>query len=188
MHENLRSIAALTAFALLAGCAGSSQKPAGRMEDVTELQATVTAVDLPHRLVTLKGEGVDEVVVEASDAVKNLDQVKVGDVVAVSYTEALAWQVRPAGQGGPGVGTGEDVTTAPPGAKPSVAAKQSFRLTASITAIDLDKGTVTLTGPQGNSRTFKALDPGNLKKVKVGDLVDLTYSQALAIAVRPAKP
>lgn len=41
-------------------------------------------------------------------------------------------------------------------------------------------------GPQGKAHTFKARDPGNLKKVKVGDLVDLTYTQALAIAVRPA--
>lgn len=184
MNRNGRSIAVIAAFSLLASCAGS-QKPAGQMENVTELQATVTAVDLPQRLITLKGEGLEEVVVEATDAVKNLDQVNVGDVVTVSYTEALAWQVRAAGQGGPGVGTGEDVTTAAPGAKPSVAAKQTFKITASITAIDMEKGTVTLMGPQGNSRTFKARDPGNLKKVKVGDLVDLTYTQALAIAVQP---
>jgi len=30
-----------------------------------------------------------------------------------------------------------------------------------------------------------ARDPANLKKVQVGDLVDMTYSEALAIAVRP---
>jgi len=31
----------------------------------------------------------------------------------------------------------------------------------------------------------KARDPAKLKKVQVGDLVDITYSEALAIAVRP---
>jgi len=58
-------------------------------------------------------------------------------------------------------------------------------LTATITEIDLTNVTVTLTGPEDNPLTFKARDPANLKKVQVGDLVDITYSEALAIAVRP---
>ena len=187
MNMNARFIAGLAFVAMLTGCAGS-QKPSGQMEEAVEMRATVTAIDLAQRLITVKVEGDQEVVLEAADAVRNLDQIKVGDEIAVTYTEALAWQVRAAAHGGgPGVSSGEDVTTAPPGAKPSVAAKQTYRLTASITAIDAEKGTVTLTGPQGNSRTFKVRDPANLKKAKVGDLVDITYSEAVAIAVRPTK-
>jgi hypothetical protein len=164
---------AICAIGLVA-CA-SSGKPSGRMEDVLEATAAVIAVDPVQRLITVKPEGGEPIDLEASESIKNLDQVKVGDEVALTYTEALAWQVRPAGQGGPGVSTGEEVATAPPGAKPSLTAKQSLKLTASIT------------GPQGNSRTFKARDPGNLKKVKVGDLVDLVYTQAVALGVRPMK-
>jgi hypothetical protein len=37
----------------------------------------------------------------------------------------------------------------------------------------------------GGSRTFKARDPARLKQVKVGDLVDIPYSEALAVAVKP---
>lgn len=183
MHGFTR-IAGVVVVVALIGCAGS-QKPSGRMEDVQEMRAAVLAVDPAQRLITVKVEGSDPIELEASEAVKNLDQVKPGDEVALTYTEALAWQVRPAGTGGPGVSAGEEVTTAPPGAKPKVSARQTFKLTASITNIDLAKGAVTLTGPQGNSRTFKVRDPANLKKVKVGDLVDLEYSQALAIAVQP---
>jgi hypothetical protein len=61
-------------------------------------------------------------------------------------------------------------------------------MTATIDAIDLGNGTVTLKGPEGNSRTFKARDPKNLQRVQVGDLVDITYTEALAVRVRPAKP
>lgn len=179
----MRGAGVVVAFAL-AACAGS-QKPSGKMEDVLETSAAVVAVDYVQRLITVKPEGGEPIDLEASEAVKNLDQVKVGDEVALTYTEALAWQVRPAGDGGPGVATGENVTTAPPGAKPKVSARQSLKLTASITAIDVGNNTVTLAGPQGNTRTFKARDPANLRKVKVGDLVDIEYSQALAIAVRP---
>jgi hypothetical protein len=176
--------AAVMTLALLAGCA-TSQKPAGRVEDVVEARLMVTAIDLPQRVVTLKDENGEEIVVTAGEDVKNLAQVSVGDEVIVSYTEALAWQVKPAGKGAPGVSEEEKVTTAKPGEKPAATAGRSVMLTATITAIDLTKGTVTLTGPEGNSRTIKARDPANLKKVQVGDLVDITYSEALAIAVRP---
>ncbi|MGQ0578259.1 MAG: hypothetical protein ACT4PQ_05030 [Betaproteobacteria bacterium] len=176
--------AVVLTLALLAGCA-TPQKPAGRMEDVVEARLTVTAIDSSARLVTLKDEYGKEIVVKADKAVKNLGQVKVGDEVVISYTEALAWQVKPAGKGAPAVSTEEGITSAKPGDKPAGTASQSVMLTVTITAIDLANGTVTLTGPQGNSRTIKARDPANLKKVQVGDLVDITYTEALAISVRP---
>lgn len=175
--------AVVMTLALLGGCA--TQKPSGRMEDVIEAHATVTAVDLPQRRVTLKGEQGTDIVVEASDQVRNLDQIKVGDQVIISYTEALAWQVKPADQGAPGVSTETGMTRAKPGDKPGGKVDRSVTVTATISAIDLDKGTVTLTGPGGGLHTFKARDPANLRKVKVGDLVDIVYSEAVAISVRP---
>jgi hypothetical protein len=41
------------------------------------------------------------------------------------------------------------------------------------------RGTVTLTGPQGRSKTLKAHRPADLEKIRVGDLVGITYSEAL---------
>ncbi len=46
--------------------------------------------------------------------------------------------------------------------------------------------TVTLKGPEGNLFKVKAKDPEKLKAVSVGDLVDITYTQALAVSVEPA--
>ena len=63
---------------------------------------------------------------------------------------------------------------------------QRVTFTATIEAIDLAKGTVTLKGPQGNSQTIKARNPENLKKAKVGDLLDITYTETVAIKVEPA--
>jgi Cu/Ag efflux protein CusF len=45
---------------------------------------------------------------------------------------------------------------------------------------------VTLTGPEGNSVTIKVKDPKKLNGVKVGDDVEITYTQALAISVEKA--
>ena len=177
--------AQVTAIALLAACA--NQKPSGHLENTIQARATVTAIDLQQREVTLKDEKGQEVVVEVADEVTNLDQVKVGDQVLASYTEALAWQVKPAGQGGPSVSADTGVTTSKPGSKPGATVGRTINLTATITAIDLANGTVTLTGPGGQSQTIKARDPANLKKVKVGDLVDITYTEAVAVSVKPVK-
>jgi hypothetical protein len=56
-------------------------------------------------------------------------------------------------------------------------------VTAMITAIDRKAHTVTLTGPKGDSKTVKAQDPRNLDLIQAGDLVDITYTQALAVSV-----
>jgi Cu/Ag efflux protein CusF len=199
---NQRVVVLTLAVALIAGCAqiqktlgtgsgtppaATDAKPSGRIEDVTELRATVTAIDAAKRLVTVKDETGESGVFELSDAVRNLDQVKVGDEVVLSYTEAIAWAVRPPGKGGPGVSSQESVATAESGQKPSAEARQVVTLTTTITGIDLDRGTVTLQGPQGRSRTLRVRDTANLRKAKVGDLVDIAYSEAVALAVRPAK-
>ena len=181
----LQIFAAVIALTLLAGCA--TQKPSGRMEDVIESRATVTAIDVPQRLVTLQDVKGEQLVVEVSDRVKRLDEVKVGDQVVVSYTQALAWQVKPASKGAPGVSAQDSVTKAPPSESPGGTVGRTVSLTTTITAIDLANGTVTLTGPGGKSETIKARDPANLKKVQVGDLVDIVYTEAVAIAVRPVE-
>jgi hypothetical protein len=180
-----KMFAVLLLAALAAGCAHQNQMPSGRIEDVVKARATVTAIDMPNRVVTLKGEKGDVIVLEVPEAVRNLAQVRVGDEVITSYTEAVAWQVKPAGQGTPGMSSKDSMTTAEPGARPGATVGRTVNVTATITAIDLANGTVTLTGPGGNSQVIKARDPANLKKVKVGDLVDITYTEAVAISVQP---
>jgi plasmid maintenance system killer protein len=60
-------------------------------------------------------------------------------------------------------------------------------VTATVEAIDAKKNRVTLKGPEGKTQEIKVKDPKNLVNVKVGDQVVLTYTEALAISVEPAK-
>ena len=126
-----------------------------------ESRATVTEVDLPERLVTLKDERGQEIVVEVPDRVKSLDQVKAGDEVIVSYTTAVAWQVRRAGDAAPGVSEQTTFNTEKAGEKPAGTLGRSVTLTTTITAIDLANDTVTLSGPEGRSRTIKVREPAD---------------------------
>ena len=162
--------------------------PKGEISDVVKAQATVTAIDLKTRMVTLKGPEGKETTLHVDKHARNLPQVKVGDVVKVAYVQHVAWQVRKPGQGAPAADVGVEAAAAraEAGQKPGAAMGQRVTFAATIEAIDLAKGTVTLKGPQGNSETIKARNPANLKKVKVGDVVDIAYTEAVAIKVEPA--
>jgi len=147
--------------------------------------ATVTSINQKTREVTIKtDDGVEHSFVASQD-VKNLAQVKKGDIITVKYTEALAYQVRKHGTAS-GVETTEAAAAAKAGAKPAGAVAQQTSVTVTITAIDPTIPTVTFMGPKGNTKTIKVQDPQKLVGVKVGDLVDLTYTEAIAVKVDPA--
>jgi len=46
---------------------------------------------------------------------------------------------------------------------------------------------MSLKGPEGKTVIVKVEDPNNLDKVKVGDELMITYTEALAISVEHAK-
>ncbi|HKQ24898.1 MAG TPA: hypothetical protein VJT81_10700 [Burkholderiales bacterium] len=170
---------------LLGACA--SQPPVVSQSAVSVTEATVSAIDHSQRRVTLKEKDGSESTVEVDEAVKNLDQVQVGDVVRITQTQTAAWQLRKSGEAIPSVSVQDSAAVAKPGEKPAMQQGRTVNVTATITAIDRAKETVTLRGPEGDLQTIKVADPNNLKKVAVGDLVDISYTQSIAIAVVPAK-
>jgi ribosomal 50S subunit-recycling heat shock protein len=155
-------------------------------ESTVTVTATVTAINHKTRSVTLKGADGKSVTFTVGDSVKNLAQVKKGDQVTATYYESLAYDVMPAGSGQRGVAMAEAAGSAQPGEKPAGMGARAITVTAKIKAIDKKQQTVTLKGPQGKMRTVKVKNPANLEKVKVGDLVQITYTEALAIAVEEA--
>jgi hypothetical protein len=179
----------VASLALLAGCASSGkpadEKPSGREQRLVELRAVVIGVDQKHRLLALESDDGGRMVLPVAEEFRDFERARVGDQVVVSYTEAIAWQVKPADNGAPGVSTRETLSNPRPGEAPGGAIERALTITATITALDVARGTVTLTGPQGRSQTFKVHRPADLEKLRVGDLVDITYSEALAVGVRP---
>lgn len=176
---------ALASLSLLSGCK-SDEPVSGRVEDQVEVTAKVTAVDVPHRTLTLASERGYEVLVGVAPEVENLAQVRAGDSVAVTYTAAISWKVRAADQPAPVVAAQASVDKAKPGEKPAVKLGDSVTVTTTIAAIDEAQGTVSLTGPRGNTIVLTPRDRENLGKVAVGQHVDVTYSEAVAVGVRPA--
>ena len=174
------------AFGALAEEKKKDVKPSGIKERTIKRTATVQAIDLDKRLVTLKGEKGNVFDLKVGEEAKNLPQVKVGDLVTVKYYESLAFEVTKPGQA-VGVGATAGVASAKPGEKPAALAAGQVTITATVEAIDAKNHYVTLKDPEGRTKEIKVKNPKNLVNVKVGDQVAITYTEALAIEVEPAK-
>lgn len=156
-------------------------KPAVVEGTVVTVRGTVEAIDKEKQTVTLKGPK-RTIVLQVRDP-KKLDAIAVGDPVVGKYYESLAIAVKKAGEGAPGASAQQATASSKPGETPAGAVAQQITVTATITAIDKNAKTVTIKGPEGNVETVKARDPKNLDRVKVGDLVDITYTRAFAVSL-----
>src|SRR5262249_56058821 len=83
------------------------------------------------------------------------------------------------GGGGVAAGRGKDR----PGA--GIAARQTRTVT--VKAVDPGVPSITVETADGRTITRKIEDKKNIEGVKVGDRIDITYTQALVIAAEPAK-
>jgi Cu/Ag efflux protein CusF len=173
--------------------APASTVPGGSFELAHEQEvrtATVVDIDKQSRFVTLReGKGsTHEFTIEVGPEVRNFDQLKVGDLVIATYRAAAALELLPAGSASTGVVTASDAARAPKGTLPGAAADRAISITSKLTAIDLKKHTVTLQGPDGKQRVVEVKDPerqARMTKLRVGDLVRITYVEAMAIDVTP---
>lgn len=184
----LAGCATQKAPAPMAAAASSSKTGDGTLErsNAVTVTATVVAVNLKKREVTLRGPDGKTDTIHVDDRVKNLPQVHKGDQVVATYYESVAVRVKKPGEATPGMTESAGLETAQPGAKPAGVETRTVTLTATITAIDRKKQTATLKGPKGKSVTVHVKDPTRLASVQVGDLVEIAYTEAVAIAVEKA--
>lgn len=158
-----------------------------KRENVVTLTGTVEAVDLAKRVVTIKGSKGRTVELKVGEEAKKLDQVKAGDKVVAKYYESIAFRMKKPGEA-EGVTAEQAVGAAKPGEVPAAVIANQVTVTATIEDISPKKTYVTLKGPEGKTVDVKVRDPKNLEKVKVGDQVIITYTEAFAIALdKPEK-
>jgi ribosomal 50S subunit-recycling heat shock protein len=163
--------------------------PSGTVgEETVTATATVQKVNLKTRHVTLKDSADGKVfTIVAGKEVRNLPQVKRGDVVTITYHESVAYRVSKAGTAKPGASASTDVSRAPLGDKPSGSVKNTVTVRTTIAAIDKAKSQVTLRDADGKMTVVKVKDPSKLDAVETGDVVDITYTEAIAVAVEKPK-
>jgi len=186
-------LGAVAIVTLLAACASDPPAPAS-IENVEEVSATVQSIDVEKRLVTLRdNEGGEPVTVQVSPEVRNLAQVKAGDQVVVRYYEALAAELRSRGDGSGSTQAPVRDTAmgrAAEGARPAALVGEETKQTVRIVSVDNKNHIVSFYGSDGLSRAVPVRTPQGqefVSKLKPGDEVELTYTEALAVSVEPAK-
>ena len=192
MRVSILAAAIAAAFALAqpavaqtSNVAVASQPGAAGIAQTVEFSASVTAIDKASRTITLKGPKGDEVKVVAGPEVKNFDQLKVGDVVNAKYVESLVLELKKGG-GLPVAKTEKaGAAAAKPGEKPAGVGGRQVTVVGNVTKIDAGTQTVTVKGPE-RTVDLKVRDPEQFKLIAVGDQIQATYTEALAVAVTPA--
>ena len=168
---------------------GATEKPSGTVSASITSTATVAKIDKKDRWITLKMADGSMVDIQAGPAVKNFAQIKVGDLVTASQEETLAIAVVPAGTAPPNATGGSSVVSAPLGAKPMGVLVDTTMVSGEVVAIDNTPRSITLRGPDGNTRTI-AVGPAvkRLNEVKIGDDVVFTLNKPSTIeGTSPAK-
>lgn len=183
----------LTLLAVLLGaCVSEPPKPVN-IEATEEISATVEAVNIDTRMVALLAPNGQKFTMQAGPEVRNLSQVKVGDRVITRYYTAIAAELRRRGDGSgeteaPVVDTA--LGRAPEGARPAGAAGRQVRQTVRITTVDKKNHIVGFYGSDGLVRSLPVRTPEGqefISKLKAGDEVEVTYTEALAVSVEPSK-
>ena len=151
-----------------------------------ELSAQVISINKATRTLTLKGERGNVVEIVAGDEVRNFDQIKVGDAVVARYLEALTLELKKTKVAAGEPTVSEELGRAKPGERPAVAGQRTITAITDVVAVDPAASTISLKGPQGNVVTLNVQNPDQFKVVKVGDQVEVTYTEALALSVEPA--
>jgi hypothetical protein len=116
--------------------------------------------------------------------------VKVGDEVTAHYYISIAGELRPPTdeEAHHPVAVVTGTAKAPKGTDPAGGTLHTIRVVTNVQGLDLTTRTVTLRGPGGDDVTIRAKNVDNLKKLRLGDTIVVTYTEAIAISLDKVAP
>jgi hypothetical protein len=167
-----------TAFVSLPRSAGPQGGRELTATETTSKKATIVSIDKAKRIVTLRGPQGEDWTVYADERVQRFNELKVGDVITASYSQALAVRIRKPGAPAPKEKAESLVRDAE-----KIGATVTKEQTVSVTVqeIDIPNTKITVKNTDGKTMSFKVRDKDNLRELKVGDKVDVTYTEALLL-------
>ncbi len=185
----IRPFARAFALATLVGAASfavqANEIPIGAEALESHVKTQVTAIDLPNRLVTVKGPHEKDVTFQLSENAKSLPNLKVGDNVDIYVTRAVAYVLNSKVGGAPKASAEQGTIRATAdNPNPGGEAFRQVRVTSKVEKIDLTTHEVTLLPPQGKVQVVKVENPdlqARMKNLKVGQTVDAIYTEVLRV-------
>ena len=183
----LRSLIPTLVLGALAGHAWAQSQPA-YSSNFVRVQATVKSIDPATRAVRLESP-TGMVTMHVDPGVKNFGNLKVGDVVNVSYYESVAAQIVRGRDRVSDPAASSFAYGSPPGMRPSGGAGTSITASVRIEAIDLGTNTVAFRDRNGQTHILEVRSPNMqqfIRTLRPGDHVDVTFTDSVAVEVIPA--
>ena len=146
---------------------------------------TVEAIEASSRTVTLKKADGTFVQTVAGPDIKRFQELKIGDKVTARYYENVVVRVKQPGEADTDLSTRG--TTGSDQVLPGGTRAKQRTISATVTAINPSTPSITFTGPNGWKYTSRVQDTQALAKAKVGDKVDIVWTEAVLVSVEPGK-
>lgn len=179
----LTSVLTASAFLLASNLAAAQSKTIeGESISVT---VTVEAIEQSTRTVTVKDDkGIYETI-QAPPEMKRFSELKVGDKITARYYDNVVVRLKKPGEAA--VDVDSAALTRGKGAAPAGTAAAQRTITVTVTAMDPKTNAVTVKGPNNYVYSRKVADKKTFNLMKVGDKLDMTWTEAVLISVDPAK-
>ena len=154
------------------------------------ITARVEAIDQTTREVTLKGPLGNVVTFTVDKRVARLNEIKVGDEVTADYYVSLAAELRPPTdqEKTQPITVLKETATAPAGTEPAAGALKVTKAVVTVEGLDRPTKSLTVAGPSGKLYTVVVKDVANLSKLRLGDTLVVTFTEALAVSLQKRAP
>jgi hypothetical protein len=174
-------------FALLTAQLGwadeAMDKPYLSTSETIRVTAKVAAVNQETREVTLQLQDGQRVSFVAGEEARNLGQVDVGDTIMAEYVQSMTIEVRAPDGSKPATSRMGGMARSAEGERPGMTMMDGFTESATVEEINIEANTFKLKDSGGVVTEYVAQNPGNLKRASVGDLVVITFTEAVAVVV-----
>ncbi|MCB1008086.1 MAG: hypothetical protein KDB94_04230 [Acidobacteria bacterium] len=198
MWQKVASQPAAAAFALAAALAMALVAPLGAAEpalqsqtgigEMITLTGEVAEIDAASRYVTLVGPFGGEITGRVQDDVKNLEQVKVGDMVTIAYFQSAVLSASRTGEPNPLFKGGEAATSAE-GKRPAGYVSKQHKRTVTVVAVDPEHRSVVFQAEDGTLFPVEVERPEfaqKLQGLRAGDQLDVVVTEAIIAGVTAA--
>jgi hypothetical protein len=163
----------------------SSPGQASLVEEVTA-SATVTAIDLATRQISLKNAEGETFDIVAGEQVANLPNIKVGDKVALKYLQMLDVELLKGTAGIRKRIVEVDGERAGTDQKPGGGLGMKVTIYADVIGLDKQQQTVTVRGVD-ETLTLKVYNPEQFNLIAEGDQLKAVQTKAIGIGIVPTE-
>jgi hypothetical protein len=153
--------------------------------DSVSVTVTIEAIEQSTRTLTVKDDkGIFETI-QAPAEMNRFSELKVGDKITARYYDNVVVRMKKPGEAA--VDVDSAALTRGKGASAAGTAAAQRTITVTVTALDPKANSVTVKGPNNYMYSRRVRDKKTFNLLKVGDQLDMTWTEAVLISVDPAK-